>query len=67
MDEELGLWEHVKTLPETLRSPVILCYYEDLTVGEIADILSLSPGAVKTQLSRARSLLRTRLQKEASQ
>ena len=67
IDEGMSLWEHVKTLPETLRTPVVLFYYEDLTVGEIADILSLSPGAVKTRLSRARTLLRTRLQKEESQ
>ena len=67
MDEELGLWEYVKALPETLRAPVVLFYYEDLTVDEIANILSLSPGAVKTRLSRARALLRTWLQKEESQ
>lgn len=67
MDEELGLWEYVKALPETLRAPVVLFYYEDLTVDEIANILFLSPGAVKTRLSRARALLRTWLQKEESQ
>ena len=66
-DEELSLWEHVKTLPEILRAPVVLFYYEDLTVDEIAEILSLTPGAVKTRLSRARTLLRTQFQKEESQ
>ena len=67
IDEELSLWEHIKSLPDTLRAPVVLFYYEDLPVREIADILSLSPGAVKTRLSRARVLLRTRLEKEGSQ
>lgn len=67
IDEELGLWDHVMALPDTLRAPVVLFYYEDLPVREIADILALSPGAVKTRLSRARVLLRTRLEKEESQ
>ena len=67
IDEKLGLWEHIKNLPDALRAPVVLFYYEDLPVSEITDILSLSPGAVKTRLSRARALLRTRLEKEESQ
>lgn len=66
LEEELNLWEHVKDLPDTLRAPVVLFYYEDLPISEIADILSLSPGAVKTRLSRARVLLRMRLEKEES-
>ena len=66
IDEELDLWEHIKNLPDTLRAPVVLFYYEDLPISEIADILSLSPGAVKTRLSRARVLLRMRLEKEES-
>ena len=66
-DGEMGLWEHVKALPDTLRAPVVLFYYEDLPVSEIADILALSPGAVKTRLSRARVLLRMRLDQEDAQ
>lgn len=64
MDGEMGLWDHVKALPDTLRAPVVLFYYEDMPVSEIADVLALSPGAVKTRLSRARVLLRMRMEQE---
>lgn len=59
-----GLWDHVKALPDGLRAPVTLFYYEELPISEIADILALTPGAVKTRLSRARVLLRMRLEQE---
>ena len=64
LEEEMSLWDHVKALPDGLRAPVTLFYYEELPVSEIADILALTPGAVKTRLSRARALLRTRLEQE---
>ena len=67
MEQKMSLWDHVKALPDTLRAPVVLFYYEDLPVSEIADILALSPGAVKTRLSRARVLLRMRLEQEDAQ
>ena len=38
--------------------------YEDYTVHEIAEILKLSESNVKVRLSRARSLLREKLQEE---
>ncbi len=64
MDGEIGLWDHVKALPDGLRAPVTLFYYEELPISEIADILALTPGAVKTRLSRARVLLWMRLEQE---
>ena len=64
MENAMGLWEHVKALPDGLRAPVVLFYYEELPISEIADILALTPGAVKTRLSRARVLLRMRLEQE---
>ncbi len=64
VENEMGLWDHVKALPDSLRAPVVLFYYEELPVSEIADILALTPGAVKTRLSRARVLLRMRLEQE---
>ena len=64
METEMSLWDHVKALPDGLRAPVTLFYYEELPISEIADILALTPGAVKTRLSRARVLLRMRLEQE---
>jgi RNA polymerase sigma-70 factor (ECF subfamily) len=62
--DEHGLWPLVQSLPGTLRAPVVLFYYDQLSVREIADILSLTEGAVKTRLSRGRQQLKQMLEKE---
>jgi len=53
----------VLTLPPKLRTVIHLFYYEDLSVAQIARVLDLREGAVKTRLSRARTLLRQTLLK----
>lgn len=62
--KETGALDAVLSLPENYRIPVHLYYYEDLPVAEIARILRLRPGTVRTRLSRARELLRTILKEE---
>ena len=52
----------VAALPADLRAPVILSMVEELSHAEIAAILGISPKAVERRLSRARDLLRPRLQ-----
>ena len=54
----------VMGLPEKCRITVHLFYYEDYQVKEIADVLGISEGAVKSQLHRGRELLRQRLGEE---
>lgn len=51
----------VSRLPQRQREIVVLRYYEDLGVSEIADVLGISPGAVSSSLSRALDALHTRL------
>ncbi|WP_336785872.1 RNA polymerase sigma factor [Paenibacillus sp. MMO-177] len=51
----------VISLPEKLRTPIILYYFEELSIREIAEALSLSEGAVKTRLSRGRDQLKNKL------
>ena len=63
-EESSVLFEAVMALPETYRIVIHLFYYEDYTVNEIADILRITPGNVKTRLSRGRASLRSAL-KEA--
>ena len=56
--EQFSLWEAVQQLPDEQRSVVTLFYYEGLSVKEIARILTISQGAVRTRLTRARTHLR---------
>jgi RNA polymerase sigma-70 factor (ECF subfamily) len=44
-------------LPDRQREVAVLFYYGDLAVAEIAELLSVSEGTVKTQLFRARAAL----------
>jgi RNA polymerase sigma-70 factor (ECF subfamily) len=52
----------VAELPERYRGVVVLYYLQDLSYPEIAEILELPLGTVKTHLHRAKRLLRTKLQ-----
>ena len=60
--EEGGVLEAVLALPERYRAPVHLFYYEGLSTAEIAAVLGKSEGAVRTRLSRARTMLRGALE-----
>jgi RNA polymerase sigma-70 factor (ECF subfamily) len=51
----------IMSLPEKFRTPIILYYFEELSIREIADALKLSEGAVKTRLSRGRDQLKNKL------
>lgn len=49
-------------LPDRLRLPVVLYYGEELPIEEIARILGIPQGSVKSRLHRARALLKRRLE-----
>ncbi len=48
-------------LPQKYRTVIHLFYYEDLSVSEIAEILKTKESTVKSQLHRAREMLKTKL------
>lgn len=52
----------VRALPPNYRDVIHLFYYEQYSVREIGEILGLGESAVKTRLSRARDLLRDKLE-----
>jgi RNA polymerase sigma-70 factor (ECF subfamily) len=56
------VWQAVQGLGEKHRLPVILRYYHDLPVAEIASVLGISEGTVHSRLSIARDRLRGALQ-----
>jgi RNA polymerase sigma-70 factor (ECF subfamily) len=53
-----SLWQAVCNLDEKHRLPLILRYYHDLAVDEIATILGIPPGTVHSRLNTARAQLR---------
>lgn len=59
-----GLWEAVLRLPEEQRAAVTLYYYEELPVAEIARVLGVAQGTVKSRLGRARQRLKEILREE---
>jgi RNA polymerase sigma-70 factor (ECF subfamily) len=57
----------VAALPEKSRAIVVLRYQEDLNPAEIARILGIPVGTVKSQLQRALALLREKLSRVVGQ
>ena len=53
----------IASLPEAPRAVVILRYQEDLDPAEIADILEMPLGTVKSHLQRSLALLREKLER----
>ncbi len=59
--EYSDLYDAVLSLPGKYKIVVHLYYYEDYSVKEIAEILSLKETTVQTQLMRARKQLKIKL------
>ena len=47
----------ITQLPEKYRAPLVLRYFEELSCAEIAEVLGMPEGTVKTQIHRARKAL----------
>jgi RNA polymerase sigma-70 factor, ECF subfamily len=62
-DQSALLREFVDALPERQRSALVLYYYEDRSVNEVAEMLAIPEGTVKTTLHRARAALLERLRR----
>ena len=62
-DEEVLI--AVMDLPVKLRETVLMYFYQDMSVKEIAETLKLSPSAVSARLDRAKKKLRIALEGRA--
>ena len=51
----------IRGMPQKLRSAIILFYFDELTVGEISEVLSISGSNVKVRLFRGREYLKEKL------
>ncbi len=61
-DRDLLLSEAILALPEKYRNVIILYYYEQFPVKDMASILNISENTVKTQLKRGRDRLKITLE-----
>lgn len=53
----------VMSLPQNFKMPILMHYFEDMSVSEIALALKISEANVKMRLSRGRAMLKSYLEK----
>lgn len=58
-EPDWSLRDLVDRLPERLRLPVLLHYYADLPVADVAGVLGIPEGSVRQRLHQARQMLAT--------
>lgn len=63
-NEDGEIFRAVMSLDEKYRTVILLYYYEGYDVKEIAHILKRNQATVRTQLSRARELLKPKLKED---
>ncbi len=63
-DEKLTIQEAILQLPEKQRAVILLVYYHDLPQEEIAQILSIPLGTVKSRLHNAIKTLKEELKED---
>ncbi len=61
-DKRLDVIKEVIKLPPKYKSALLLYYYNDYSVEEIAKILKISKSAVKMRLKRSREILKIQLE-----
>lgn len=60
--EAQAVVEEILRLPKKYRVPLYLYHYEGYSVREISALLKANPSTIRTQLSRARELLKHQLE-----
>lgn len=60
--QDIDLERFLDDLPEKFRTVIVLRYFEDLKIEEIAEILKENQNTIKTRLYRALSMLRIQME-----
>lgn len=63
-DEYFELHRIISSLPKKQKVVIVLHYFKDYTTREIADILNIPEGTVKSRLYSAKACIRRRLENE---
>lgn len=61
-EQQMEIRRAVHNLPDKLRVLVLLYYMEDRDIGEIAEMMHLPKGTIKSRLFKARELLKQELE-----
>lgn len=62
--EDIDLYNELQQLPKKYREVIHLFYYEDMSLEEISQALNRKNSTVRTQLTRARALLKNVLKED---
>ncbi len=62
--EESKLYHAIFSLPEKYRTVILLYYYEDYSVKEIAALIGRNASTIQTQLERGRKKLKKQLEQQ---
>ena len=65
-ESDQALWSLIHSMDEKHRIPIVLRYYHDLSVAEIASILQIPEGTVHSRLNTARRHLHSVLKEGSS-
>ncbi|MCM3713635.1 RNA polymerase sigma factor [Halalkalibacter oceani] len=66
-EESKVLHDFIQSLDEKYKIPIILHYFHDLPYQEIAEVLNVTEGAVKTRMLRAKKQLKGKFEKVGEQ
>ncbi len=61
-EESTQVQQAVNRLPEKFKLPILLFYMEDLPLAQIAEVLKIPIGTVKSRLHQAKKLLEKELE-----
>lgn len=62
---DMDLKRTLEELPAKYRSVIVLRYFEDMKINEVAEVLNENTNTIKTRLYQALQLLRVKLDDEA--
>ena len=62
--ERSGIWPALRRLDPATRAIIVLHYYDDVSIADVAAMLGMPEGTVKVSLARTRAKLRDSLSPE---
>lgn len=63
-DRRARIKEALDQLPSGYRAPLVLRYYNELSYREIAELLSLPEGTIKTRIHRGKVILKEKIERD---